>query len=162
MCKIRHFLLPVCAALMAACSTIDCPLNSRVMSVCKFDGDGDGTLTDSLTVSTTRADGNDSVLVNRVCDVDSILLPMSLNHTEDVYYFDFLNKDKTHTIDEITIVKEDIPHFESVDCNPMIFHTITDVKYTTNKVEKVTINNNYVTYNAGKAHLIISLKRADQ
>lgn len=160
--KIKHLLLPLWGALMvAACSSIDCPLNSRVMSTCKF-GDNGEKVADTLTVSTTRADGNDSVLVNRVCDVDSIQLPMSYNHAEDVYIFDFLNKDKTHTIDHITIVKDNMPHFESVDCSPIMFHNITDVRYTTNKVEKVTINNSYVTYNDAQAHLIIYLKRAHQ
>ena len=154
----RTILLCTAAGLvMAACSSIDCPLNSRVMSICKF-GDNGEKVTDSLTVSTTRADGNDSVLVNRVCDVDSITLPMSYSHTEDVYYFDFLNSDKTHTIDTLTVAKNDIPHFESVDCSPMMFHNITDVRYTTHKVESVKINNNYVTYNDKKAHLVITLK----
>ena len=87
---------------------------------------------------------------------------MSYNHAEDVYIFDFLNEDKTHTIDHITIVKDNMPHFESVDCSPIMFHNITDVRYTTNKVEKVTINNSYVTYNDAQAHLIIYLKRAHQ
>ena len=54
------------AAMLSACSSIDCPLNSRVMTTCKFDQ----VFNDTLTVSVKRSDGNDSVLMNRLYDAD--------------------------------------------------------------------------------------------
>ena len=126
------------AAMLGACSSIDCPLNSRVMTTCKFDQ----VFNDTLTVSVKRSDGNDSVLMNRLYDADSLAIPMSYNY------------------DTITVNKTNQPHFESVDCSPMVFHEITDVKHTSHKVESVKINNSYVTYDTQRAHLIISLKTA--
>lgn len=147
------------AALLGACSSIDCPLNSRVMTTCKFGA----TFNDTLSVSVTKTDGNDSVLVNRLYDADSLAIPMSYNHDSDVLFFDFTDKDtKLHVIDTVTVSKTNEPHFESVDCSPMVFHEITDVKHTSHKIESVKINNSYVTYDTQKAHLIISLKTAAQ
>lgn len=143
------------AAMLGACSSIDCPLNSRVMTTCKFDQ----VFNDTLTVSVKRSDGNDSVLMNRLYDADSLAIPMSYNHDSDMLYFDFIDKDtKKHVYDTITVSKTNQPHFESVDCSPMVFHEITDVKHTSHKVESVKINNSYVTYDTQRAHLIISLK----
>ena len=50
-----------------SCSSVDCPMNSLVYTqyaVCNADG-STATLQDTLTISTNRADGNDSVLINR-------------------------------------------------------------------------------------------------
>ena len=147
------------AAMLGACSSIDCPLNSRVMTTCKFGA----TFTDTLSVSVTKTDGEDSVLVNRLDDADSLAIPMSYNHESDVLFFDFIDKDtKQHVIDTVTVSKTNEPHFESVDCSPMVFHEIKDVSHTAHKIESVKINNNYVTYDTQKAHLIISLKTADR
>ena len=77
------------AAMLGACSSIDCPLNSRVMTTCKFDQ----VFNDTLTVSVKRSDGNDSVLMNRLYDADSLAIPMSYNHDSDMLYFDFIDKD---------------------------------------------------------------------
>ena len=129
------------AAMLGACSSIDCPLNSRVMTTCKFDQ----VFNDTLTVSVKRSDGNDSVLMNRLYDADSLAIPKDT---------------KKHVYDTITVNKTNQPHFESVDCSPMVFHEITDVKHTSHKVESVKINNSYVTYDTQRAHLIISLKTA--
>ena len=62
------------------------------------------------------------------------------------------------TTDTVWVTKENNPHFESVDCNPQFFHTITDVKFTTEAIENITINYNKVTYNDGKAHFLIRFK----
>lgn len=156
--RIAH-ILPAAAIVLTAvaCSSIDCPLNSRVMLACKF-GDEADRLADSLTVSTTKTDGEDSVLVNRVYKADSVALPMSYKAGADTYYFDFTLADKSHVIDTLTVEKTNLPHFESVDCNPMMFHDITNVRHTAHRISSVTINANHVTYDADKAHIIIYLK----
>lgn len=154
---IHTLLLPLAAAL-AACSSIDCPLNSRVMMTCRL---ADGALADdTLTVSTTRTDGEDSVLVNRLADADSLSVPMSYSHEADELYFDFLSKTTgEHTIDTVRVSKTDVPHFESVDCNPMIFHDITTVTHTTHRISSIETNNSHVTYNTQNVNLIIRLKQ---
>ena len=50
--------------LMAACSTLDCPLNNTVYTKYRLAGNIT-TLTDTLTISTNRIEGTDSVLINK-------------------------------------------------------------------------------------------------
>ena len=151
----------VLATLATACSSIECPLNSRVMATWRF-GDNGRQLTDTLTISSKTTYFGDTVLVNRVCDVDSVQLPMSYGNKQDVYYLDFLNEDKTHTIDTLTVTKSEKPQFESVDCGLIMFHYINEVQSTHHKIDQVKINNDYVTYNDERAHLIITLQEAAQ
>ena len=85
----RLLYLLIGVATLAACSTIDCPLNNRVYASFRLAGDV-STLTDTLTVSTPRTIDNaeeDTVLINRLTQTDSLSLPMSYQRTEDIYYF---------------------------------------------------------------------------
>ena len=78
------------ASALCACSSIDCPLNNKVYAQYKFAGDGmsDGTII-TVTTSLSQAEGDDSVLINKMEYADSISLPMSYARTEDVFYFKF-------------------------------------------------------------------------
>ena len=62
---------------LAACSSIDCPLNNRVYATFRLDA-GMKTMEDTLTVAVPRAadykDG-DTVIINRLAGTDSIALP---------------------------------------------------------------------------------------
>ncbi len=138
---------------MVSCASIDCPLNNAVHAKFKFSA----TVPYILTVSAKISEESDSVLFNKGEKVDSILLPMSYSHAQDVYYFEFTDKDGTRT-DKVMVSKEDRPHFESVDCSPSIFHTITGVSSTNLVIDSIAINNKDVTYDARKPHFIIYLK----
>ena len=146
---------------LSACSSIDCPLNNRTYASFKLAGDVTK-LVDTLTVSTPRNIDNpeeDTVLINRLVDTDSLTLPMSYQRTEDVYIFTFVQKDtELKTIDTLWVSKENEPHFESVDCNPVMFHTIKDVRFTQRAIDDIKVNYNKVTYNDAKAHFLIYLK----
>ena len=146
---------------LSACSSIDCPLNNRTYASFKLAGDVTK-LVDTLTVSTPRNIDNpeeDTVLINRLVDTDSLSLPMSYQHTEDIYIFTFVQKDtELKTIDTLWVSKENEPHFESVDCNPVMFHTIKDVRFTQRAIDDIKVNYNKVTYNDAKAHFLIYLK----
>lgn len=146
---------------LSACSSIDCPLNNRTYASFKLAGDVTK-LVDTLTVSTPRNIDNpeeDTVLINRLVDTDSLSLPMSYQRTEDVYIFTFVQKDtELKTIDTLWVSKENEPHFESVDCNPVMFHTIKDVRFTQRAIDSIKVNYNKVTYNDAKAHFLIYLK----
>lgn len=148
-------------AALAACSSIDCPLNNRVYAKFRLGA----TLDDTLTVAVPRSadnQGDDTILINRMTNVDSIMLPMSYSRAEDVYVFDVRQKDTdVETIDTVWVAKSSQPHFESVDCNPAFFHTITDVRFTTHAIENIQINNDKATYNDAKAHFIIDFKSRD-
>ena len=78
------------ASALCACSSIDCPLNNKVYAQYKFAGDGmsDGTII-TVTTSLSQAEGDDSVLINKMEYADSISLPMSYARAEDVFYFKF-------------------------------------------------------------------------
>ena len=153
--KIKHFLLLLCGVLMvAACSSIDCPLNSRVMSTCKF-GDNGEKVSDTLTVSTTRADGNDSVLINRDVNISGFSLPISYSMPEDSFFIALKDTQLRETLDTLVVSKQDLPHFESPECAPAYFHKITAVSCTHHGIDSVAINYPDVNYDTSKKHLYI-------
>ena len=80
---------------LAACSSIDCPLNNRVYATFRLDA-GMKTMEDTLTVAVPRAadyKDDDTVIINRLAGFDSIALPMSYQRAVDVYVFGIKQKD---------------------------------------------------------------------
>ena len=150
--RLSYLLLGV---LMVACSSVDCPVDSSVTTLYKV-LDSDGTelkLTDTMTVVTTRFDKQDTTIYNKGINISEFTLPISYSHPEDVLVFSFDNgNDSLHVTDTVWIKKEDYPHFESVDCNTIYFHTITGVKYTRNYIDSIVINNPSVTYDSQTVH----------
>lgn len=144
--------------IMAGCSSIDCPLNNRVYAKYKLAGNVK-TLSDSLTLSANLGDGNDSVIINKSVNTDSFELPMSYQRSEDVFFMELKNSNGTQ-FDTIKVSKTNAPHFEAVDCSPAIFHVITGVKYTKNRIDTIVINNPNVTYDATKSTFLIHFKNS--
>ena len=146
---------------LVACSSIDCPLNSLVYTqyqLMNAAGRVD-TLADTLTISTKRTDGNDSVLINRSVRTTEFSLPISYSQPQDVFFVETIDTlTKTVTLDTITVEKVDRPHFESVDCSPSYFHTITAVGTTHNAIDSVVINNPDVDYDTSRKHFNIYFK----
>lgn len=85
---------------------------------------------------------------------------MSLSHPQDVFFVE-VKGENSITYDTLTVSKEDQPHFESVDCGPSFFHTITAVECTDNAVDSVVINNPNVDYDTSKKHFRIYFKHRD-
>lgn len=139
---------------IVGCTTLDCPLNNTTYTKYKLMGDIT-TLNDSLTISTTKQEGTDSVLINKDAKIDSFILPMSYHQAEDVFYFEIKNRYQQVWKDTVTVKKDNFAHFESVDCAPSFFHTITDVKTTHNYIDSIVINNKEVNYDASKANFYI-------
>ncbi len=152
----RKIIPIICLAIlmMVGCTTLDCPLNNTVYTKYKLGGSMT-TLADTLTISTLRMEGNDSVLINKDVAVDSFMLPMSYSQPEDIFYFEM--RDTLHRVfvDTVRVSKENRPHFESVDCSPSFFHTITGVSTTHNKIDSIVINHKDVNYDATKVHFYI-------
>ena len=144
-----------------ACSSIDCPLNNRTYMSMKLTGNK-AVLEDTLTIAIQRSADNpeeDTVLINRQTGLDSLSVPMSYARTEDVYYLTLVQKDtRKKTVDTIRVTKQNV---ESIDCAPAVFHTIEGVRFTQHAIEDIKINNNKVTYNDPKAHLLIYIKNSD-
>ena len=159
--RIPYLLLVV---LMTACSSIDCPVDATVTTQYQIkNSDGtEYTLSDTMTVTSVRSDGKDTILYNKGIGISKFTLPVSYTHPEDVLVFQFDNSNNNlHITDTLWIKKYDYPHFESVDCNTTYFHTITDVKYTCNYIDSIVINNSSVTYDSQTVHLYLYPKSND-
>ena len=112
-------------------------------------------------ISVKRTEGSDTVLLNKALGVDSFSIPLSYSHDTDEFYFDIHPTDGDRTLDTVTISKSNEPHFESVDCQATMFHTLQQVTYTHNRIDSVVIKTNKVTYDAQKPHLLIYFKSLD-
>lgn len=162
--KITKTIAAMAVAMSVACSSIDCPLNNRTYMSMKLTGNK-AVLEDTLTIAIQRSADNpeeDTVLINRQTGLDSLSVPMSYARTEDVYYLTLVQKDtRKKTVDTIRVTKQNEQHFESIDCAPAVFHTIEGVRFTQHAIEDIKINNNKVTYNDPKAHLLIYIKNSN-
>lgn len=147
-------MLIVVITLMVGCTSLDCPLNNTIYTKYKLQGNIT-TLNDTLTISTTKQKGVDSVLINKDVKVDSFMLPISYKQPEDVLYFEIANQEGQVYHDTVVVKKENYSHFESVDCSPSFFHTITGVETTHNLIDSIVINHKEVNYDASKAHFYI-------
>ena len=154
--KIVPFLL--LALLAGACTTIDCPLNNTTYSkydLCDATGKTD-TLHDTLTVTTTRkSDGKDTVLLNRAVDITTFSLPMSYTGEEDVVTFTLKTREHTTLTDVVTIGKSNQSRFESTDCSPSYFHTISGINHTKNVIDSIVVTDPNVDNDANKTHFKI-------
>ena len=161
---IRRIVYLLLAMMMVACSSVDCPVDSTVATLYQI-RNSDGTelkLVDTLTVSSTRADGKDTIIYNKGISISQFSLPVSYSHPEDVLVFQFdIKESNLHVVDTVWIKKTDYPHFESVDCNTAYFHTMTDVKYTCNYIDSIVINNSSVTYDSKTVHFYLYPKSND-
>lgn len=143
------------ATLLAACSSIDCPLNNRVYARYRLAGTVTH-LADTMTISTNRSDdGSDTVLINMQAPTDSFSLPVSYHAGTDIFYIELRDTAGQHYTDTLEIEKTNEPHFESVDCSANYFHTLTAVTCTHNAVDSVRIINNKVDYDNSKTHFLI-------
>lgn len=160
----RLFLLFVLSVVLVACSSIECPIENTVAvnyAVMKYQGGEEvaDTLKDTLSVWTRRGDGKDTLLFNRGVDVRSLQLPVSYSYPQDVFIFQVTDTFHVSTIDTVWVCKDDIPHFESVDCAARYFHRLTSVRSTHVAIDTIIINNSSVTYDSSVKHLYIHFKK---
>ena len=144
------------ASLFCACSSIDCPLNNRVYTQYQLfapNGTTD-TMKLSMTISTNRVDGEDSVLINKDINFATFSLPISNAQPRDSFFVE-LASETVATIDTVVVCKEDRMHFESPDCAPSYFHRPLSVSTTHNAIDSVVIKNNEVNYDTSKKHFNI-------
>ncbi len=152
------------AALASACSSIDCPVQNTVATeygLYKSDGTADTLRYDTLTIASTRRDGNDTTLLNRGTGIIGFTLPISNGAATDTLFFELKDTLSTVRRDTLYVDKEDFPHFESVDCNMSYFHTLTGIRWTTNAIDSVIIKNRNVNYDASTQHIHLYLKPRD-
>lgn len=160
----RHLLVFVLVAFIAACSTIDCPVQNKVAVNYAVKTVVDGvevkdTLQDTLYVWSTRNDNKDTLLLNRGIGISSFSLPVSYSHPEDKLVFRFVDNNGVSTVDTVWLKKEDIPHFESVDCSAHFFHTLTAIRSTHQAIDTIFINNAKVNYDSSLDHIHVYFKK---
>lgn len=136
---------------MAACSSIDCPIQNTVASVYKVNG----VLNDTLTIYTTRQNGTDTVLLSNGVGLTGFQLPLSYAQPVDVLLF---RSAKLTDVDTVWVEKENIPHFESVDCGVSYFHTLKSVRHTNIGIDSIVILKTTVDYDLTSPHLLIYFK----
>ena len=153
---------------LTSCSSIDCPVQSTVAGyygVKQYDQWGGlvaDTLTDTLYVWTQRSDGTDTLLLNRAVGKTEFQLPVSYQHPEDILVFYIADTNHYWTLDTVWMKKDDIPHFESVDCSAHFFHTITAVRSSHHGIDTITIDNPSVTYATDVTNLNIVFRGRPQ
>ena len=157
---------------VAACTSIDCPVNNSVRTyyaLLKADGKPDTLNKDTMWVWTQRIDGIDTVISRQIqgnlelncffgTSAYAFDLPISYTQPEDVLCLLIRSSTGKRHYDTIRIKKENIPHFESVDCQASYFHTITDVSTTHHVVDSIVINNPHVNYDQNTTHFKLYLK----
>ena len=165
----KRFTYLFLVVLIAACSSIDCPVDAIVQTKYQIrNSDGkELKLVDTMTIISTRVDGQyvsllDSVLYNKGVGISEFSIPISYSHPEDVLAFHFHNSDRNvHVVDTVWIKKDDIPHFESVDCKASFFHEITDVRHTRHYIDSLVLINKSVTYDRNTVHFRLVPKSSD-
>ena len=146
--------------LLFACSSIDCPVQNTVETKYAIMGaDGQATkLADSLYIWTQRADGRDTLL-NSGVGLGEFSLQISYTNPEDTLIFYIVDSYHQETLDTVFLKKENIPHFESVDCAAHFFHRLTAVRSTHSGIDSIAIVNPNVNYDQSKTHLNIYFKQ---
>ena len=102
---------------------------------------------------TTLLNGKYNIL-NKLTDESAFSLPISHSHPEDILFFCFKDSVKL-VVDTVWIKKDDIPHFESVDCSASFFHELTDVRHTHNAIDSLVLVNTSVTYDDKTIHFYL-------
>ncbi|MBQ6405921.1 MAG: hypothetical protein IJJ62_03630 [Prevotella sp.] len=161
-------ILVLLTALMAGCTSIDCPLYHTAdyhIEIIGSDMNLEGIGTDTIWVFTRRADGQDTLLQNALTDIAGFDLPASYMQPEDTFYIIRTDTTQAHKglyyVSTLYIKKENHPHFESVDCQANFFHTITGVRYESTSIDSIVITNPSVTYDQSTEHLYIYLGSLD-
>ena len=110
---------------------------------------------------TRRVDGQDTLL-NRLVGNTRFSLPISYQQPEDTLIFAIRDTSLVFTLDTVWLKKDDIPHFESVDCAAHFFHELTGVRCTHNGIDSLVLHTTSVTYDDGVTNFRIFFKDRQQ
>ena len=140
-----------------ACTNIECPLNNTVYATYNIYGTDSlksFSITDTLTVT---AVGTDSVLYNKGIGISTFTLPMSYTGAADTLLFTWTDTSGNTGTDTLVIAHTNRVHFESLDCNTTVFHTVTGVKWSVSEassspmqIDSVEVINPEIDYNGNE------------
>ena len=124
---------------LAACTNIDCPLdNVVVMTSGLYDAEDESSLSLQQELTVYSANG-EHILLNKAQDISSFVLPLRHGIGTDTLLFFFSNLDNQEAIDTLFLSYTDNPHFESVDCPAALFHTLTNVGWTSHPLAELPL-----------------------
>lgn len=148
------------ALAVCGCSSIDCPVQNTVRTYYLLQSTGNkaDTLRDTLTIRSKRADGKDTLLLDRLAQKTTFSLPVGYTTPEDIFVFNFKNNQYA-AVDTVWVKKENYPHFESVDCSAAYFHQLTAIRSTHNAIDSINIINPTVDYESQTVHFHLYLKK---
>ena len=154
MCLHRNLFLGFMSLLTTSCTNIDCPLGNVVtINGGLYDAETKKSykLADTLTVSVSGL--KDTILLNRALNISSISLPLKYVAQEDTLLFCFSNAKNQTATDTLFIQHKAQPHFESIDCPTVVFHTIENIRWTKHAmrqmpltIDSVSVTNKMVNY----------------
>ncbi len=149
-------------AILAACSSIDCPLNHRVYTkygLYQPDGKPDTLDNDTLWIWARRGNRVDTLVLNRLygSTATSFELPISYMQPEDTFFVLLGDETRHYYPDSIYVRKESFQHFESIDCQASYFHHVTSVRCMGNIIDSIVIINSDINYDKPKEHFRIYL-----
>jgi len=146
--------------LTCACSSIDCPVQNTVYTAYELRtlDETTDTLRDTMFVYSRRLDGSDTLLYNAGIGITSFSLPIGYANPEDTLFFLLFSRPDYAALDTVLIKKENIPHFESVDCSASFFHRLMAVRSTHNAIDTIMIHKDFVDYDDQTAHFYIHFK----
>ena len=157
-------LLPLLLFLCIACNDINCPLDNIVEMGCSFHAAETGeamVLDDTLTV---RPMGKDTILLNRAQHIQQCYLPLRQDVPVDTLLLRWSNSKGQAAVDTLYFYHTRQPHFESIDCPPAVFHTLTAVRHSSHAlglmpltIDSVAIIHTLVNYD-NKENLRIYLR----
>lgn len=150
---LRALPLAMMLVVLTACTSIDCPLNNLVKVNLIMKGESE-TIPDTIFITAIRTTGNDTIF-NSGVNISSLAVPVSYTQEEDLLQIT-LNDTLGNTYkDTLTIRKTNQIHFESVDCPPNYFHTLTGITTTCHAIDSVVIKNPQIDYDSSKENIYI-------
>lgn len=142
----RNIGILILAASLTACTEVDCPLDNVVAATCTlYESESGSALTFAGVVSVT-SEPTDVLLLNQLANAADFQLTLRQTVTTDTLRFDFASDEVGEVSDTVFLTHTNVPHFESVDCPAVVFHTLTAVTATHNLIDSVRIVRPTVDY----------------
>lgn len=145
-------LVAMCLLCLGSCQNISCPLENTVaLRVALYSGEEPLTLGDTLSVT---AMGTDSTLLNRLYRFSTFELPLrsaegATGDTLVLHWSMTRLADDAPTVtltDTLYVGHTGRIHFETIDCPPAVFHTLTCVTSSHSLIDTIAVTSTSVDY----------------
>lgn len=154
------------AGLLAGCTSVDCSMNNIVAGVYGFRSLSGDSLVKLKDYKLTVAIGNNAAhdtLLNKQENVSTFTLPVSYILETDELHFMFLDSENdTVAKDIVRINKTNEPVFEGTDCGLRYHHKVLSATTTTNFLDSIVVNNDYISNDLTKVHFYLYLHPSDK